>query len=103
MAYCPDCSAEMPTTAVECPNCGYDWSRDKNPADTAGWEYSALADTALLVGALVSALGCFVSLAYGLYSFAQSRWIQAAVLCPIAFLYQFGLMVVFLRVGSSRR
>ena len=92
----------MEATAASCPHCGYDWSTQQQSPGGAGWEYSALADIALMVAAVASGLGCIATLIFFLYSIANSHWLQAFVICPLAFLYQFGFVVAFTRIGGMR-
>ncbi len=100
MAYCPKCKAEMDTTAIECPHCGYDFSEshEKEP-DPTGFAYSRLAEIALVVASLTAGFGCVLS-AYFCFAFLylERDWKTALLWFPFAFMYQFAMLVVFIRI-----
>ena len=102
MAFCLKCKGEMPTTAIECPHCGYDSSESyQREPDPAGFAYSRLADVALVVASLVAGLGCVLSVYFSFVALCIERerdWVTGLVYCPIAFLYQFAMLVVFIRI-----
>ncbi len=89
---------------IECPHCGHDFLGAPK-TDTPDWEYSLLADLALLMGAVASGLGAF-GCAYlmCLYAFiAPIRWSDLwpfLIAGAIGFCVCSALLVVFLRVGN---
>lgn len=100
MAFCPKCKGTMEATAVECPHCGYDFSESyRREPEPAGFAYSRLAEIALVVASLVAGIGCVLS-AYFSFAFLylERNWMTGLVWCPILFLYQFAMLVVFIRI-----
>ena len=102
MAYCPKCKAEMATTAIECPSCGYDFSDQPMTARIpTGFPYSRFAEVALVVASIVAGFGCVLSVYLSfvaLYLERERDLMTGLVWCPIAFLYQFAMLVVFIRI-----
>ena len=56
MAFCMQCSREVPDLTIECPHCGHDFLGLPKTGNPGGWEYSGLADIVLLMGAAASGL-----------------------------------------------
>lgn len=101
MAFCPECSAEISATAVECDSCGF---RFPKTADTRsksrpeGLAYSGLADIALVVSMIAAAFGCVGAVIAGISSVLRGEFLSGLVVAPIAFFLQLGMLVVFIRV-----
>ena len=108
MAFCMKCGQEVPDLTIECPHCGHDFLRPPKTGNPGGWEYSTLADMALLAGAVASGLGAF-GCAYliCLYvCFAPVPWSDLwpfLIAGTIGFINCLALLVVFLRVGNLER
>ena len=100
MAFCPKCKGEMATTSIECPHCGYDFLESPvTERVPTGFPYSRLSEVALVVASIVAGIGCFVSACVSLYAlFVERDLMIGLVWCPIAFLYQFAMLVVFVRI-----
>jgi hypothetical protein len=104
MAACPKCKGLVGTTAVTCPHCGYDWPDDDlGYHPPSGWEESNFAELALCVAAIMAAIGCFGVLLAGPGLASRGEWWSALFWCPLAFFYQFALLIVFLRVRNRKR
>jgi hypothetical protein len=92
----------METTAVECPHCGYDFSESFQREPVAeGFAYSRLAEIALVVASFVAGFGCVLSVYFSLVALCIEHmrdWMTGLVWCPILFLYQFAMLVVFIRI-----
>lgn len=103
MAHCPKCNGVVGITTVKCPHCGYDWPESDLPsALPVGWENSEFAEIALGVAAITAGLGCFALVFAGISLAAREEWWGALFWCPIAFLNQFALLIVFLRVRRTK-
>ena len=107
MAFCMKCGQEVPDLTIECPHCGHDFLRPPKTDTPGGWEYSTLADLALLMGAVASGLGAFgcVYLICLYVFFAPVRWSDLwpfLIAGAICFCVCSALLVVFLRVGNLR-
>ncbi len=100
MAFCPKCSGEMQANAIECPHCEYDFSESfQSEPEPEGFAYSRLAEIALVVASLVAAGGCVLSAYLCFVSlFLEPNWMNGLVWCPILILYQFAMLVVFIRI-----
>ncbi len=110
MAFCLKCRQEVPDLTIVCPHCQHDFL-GKPVENPEGWEYSSIADLALLAGAIVSGLATIVlGLATVVMIFLLlgnlSRWqeplwnvIQAGIGCCLALAH----LVVFLRVADLSR
>ncbi|MCX7421101.1 MAG: hypothetical protein NT013_16380 [Planctomycetia bacterium] len=100
MAFCPKCNGTMEATAIECPHCGYDSSESyQREPEPAGFAYSRLAELALVVASVVTGCGCVLSAYFCFASlFFERHWMNGLVWYPIAFLYQFAMLVVFIRI-----
>ena len=116
MAYCPKCNNKMATTEVVCPHCGYDFpgsdgsdakhstrrKRTKHLAFASEYQkkipYSPFADFAIQASIFITAIGCVLIPLGGLAALSQGHALKAFVACPIAFIFQVGLLVVFKRV-----
>jgi hypothetical protein len=96
MAFCPKCNGVMEATQAVCPHCGYDFAPAPG-AHRKGLAYSPLADVALLVGTFVAALGCLGALYGMVVALWWGEWLTGLVICPVLFLYQLALLVVFVR------
>jgi hypothetical protein len=108
MAYCTNCSREIPALSVQCSHCGHNFLPPEKPAPGAGWEYSLLADCVLMAGAFASAMGAiacgYFACLYLCFSphYRSDFWESfgfhslGAVIC-------LALLVVFLRVGNQGR
>ncbi len=105
MAFCIKCGQAVPDLTIECPHCGHDCLKPPKANSSGGWEYSPLADLALLLGAVASGLGAF-GCAYliCLYAFfAPGRWSDLGPFLLAGtngFCLCAALLVVFLRVGN---
>ncbi|HKB40318.1 MAG TPA: hypothetical protein VKD72_28060 [Gemmataceae bacterium] len=97
MAFCPKCNGEMTATQTACPHCGYDFPPDP-AAHRKGLAWSPLAELALFVGTFAAGLGAVLALAAGIVALTRGEWLIALVVCPIAFLLQVAMLVVFVRV-----
>ena len=97
MAYCPECNAEMPSAAIECPHCGYDFPSPETDG-RQGFAYSTFADLALVVSMIAAVVGAFVAAIGTMVAIYHEEWFHGLVLGPIVFLLQIGMLVVFLRV-----
>lgn len=106
MAFCPQCKGEMPTTAVLCPHCGYDFPPSAATTNVGGagegFAYSPLADVALIISSIAAAVGCGVAVLVGIGAIAQVDWFHGLVLAPLGFFLQLGLLVAFLRVQQAK-
>lgn len=99
MAFCPKCKGTMDATAIECPHCEYDFSEShQREPDPAGFAYSRVAEVALIVASLVAAFGCLFAAYFSFLSFVVHDWMTGLVWCPILVLYQFAMLVVFIRI-----
>src|SRR5450755_3124996 len=96
MAFCPKCNGVMDTTAIVCPHCGYDFA----PAQWRDFDFahSPLANFALVFGAVASGLGCAACVIASVIALVNGQWVAALIGCPLAFIYQLAMLVVFLRV-----
>jgi hypothetical protein len=104
----------MGQTDVICPNCGHDfrdWPPSSSPPSSAssyraasrpvertGLAYSNVARLALIVGQVMSGLGCIVAVIGCVVSLVNGQWLAALVRGPISALFLLGMMVVFARV-----
>ena len=72
MAFCSKCKGEMPTTAIECPHCGYDFSEshvaEPDPAETdihaAGIRLDRLMDEFTNIGKFQDGIESLAQLAF---------------------------------------
>jgi len=97
IAFCPKCGDEVKAAAAACPHCGYIFPvPEKDRRD--GLAYSRLADSALFLAKIATELGCLVVPLAVIAALVQENPVAAFVLCPLAFLFQFALWVVFVRV-----
>jgi hypothetical protein len=96
MAFCPKCHGGMEAMALACPHCGYDFAPDPG-LHRRGLAYSPLADLALVVATIVAAVGSLAALIGMGVALWHREWLLGLVACPVAFLYQFALLVVFVR------
>jgi hypothetical protein len=89
----------MQPTETVCPACGYDFpSHLQNVSTPSGFEYSSLADLALVISTIAAVIGACGALLGAVVAILQGQLLQGLLLCPIAFFIQLGLVVVFLRV-----
>ena len=100
MAYCPKCKGEIGTTAVTCSHCGYDFpSTDLAAANKKdGFEYSRLADIALIVSTIAAATGVGVAALASIVFIWHRQYLNGLILGPLACFIQLGMLVVFLRI-----
>jgi hypothetical protein len=116
MATCPNCRGRMGQTDVICPNCGHDFRESSPPVSSSaaspassgriasrhasreGFAYSNVARLALIVGQVMSGLGCIVAVIGCVLSLVSGQWLAALVSGPISVLFLLGMMVVFARV-----
>jgi hypothetical protein len=99
MAYCPKCKGEMGEADVVCPHCGYDFPPEPDSSQRRiGLEYSVWADIALIVGAVVAALGCLGSAFYSVAMVLTREYVQGLVVGPTSFFVSLALLVVFVRI-----
>jgi uncharacterized membrane protein len=99
MAFCPKCKGVMDGMALVCPHCGFDFPSTDNERRN-GIEFSRLADVALAVATLVAVVGCAAAIIGVPIAIVHGQWLAALIGCPIAFLYQLAMLVVFVRVGK---
>jgi uncharacterized membrane protein len=102
MAFCPKCNGVLDEMALICPHCGFDFPSTYVERRN-GIEFSRLADVALMVAALVTGVGCAAAVIGVPIAIVNGQWLTALIGCPIAFLYQLALLVVFVRVGKLQR
>ena len=98
MAYCPKCNGEMPSSAIICPHCQYDFSNVAAAVPQVGFAYSPLADVALIISMLAAALGCCGAVYFTIVSLCFGQLISGLFIGPVVFFLQLGMLVVFLRV-----
>src|SRR4051812_24053878 len=102
MAYCPKCRSPLAPSELVCPNCGYDFPglpRASDPAREGAessrfkdrFEYSRLADIALVISAIAAAVGCVVVVLLGIVSLIKGELLMALVYCPLAFFTELGI------------
>lgn len=101
MAFCPECKKEMGMRDVVCPHCGHDFpSIDSAPPTRKGIAYSAIGETALVIGQTLSGLASVLLLFCGIASLFQIE-------LRVAFAYAAGsvlclaLYVVFVRTQHT--
>ena len=91
----------MGQTDVICPNCGHDFRQSSAAAPgryrRTGLRYSPLATLALVVGQIMSGLGCIISVIVCVVALISEEWVTALISGPVSALYSFGMMVVFAR------
>lgn len=97
MAFCPECNAEIATTATSCNACGYDFSPPAKDAPSQGWEYSQFAEVSLIVGAICSIIVSIIC-AYIFVIGLIERHYQTGLLNLLFAILAFAMCVVFLRV-----
>ena len=103
MAFCPECSDEMPAMAVACVSCGFKFpeaSESRSTTRRDGLAHSALADIALIVSMIAAALGCLGAVIAGLVFVMRGDLLSGFVVAPLAFFLQLGMLVVFIRVQA---
>ncbi len=99
MAYCPKCRCEMLPTAIECPECGYDFpASDPTSKASRGFAYSPLADIALIVSMIAAVLGTGGAVIAAIVALFQGKFLNGLFVYPVVALLQLGILVVFLRV-----
>lgn len=93
----------METMDVVCAKCGYDFPAKEStePKRRHGFAYSGLADLALIVSTIAAVLSVLITVYIGIVALSYREWLTALVICPIAFLLQVGMLVVFLRVQDQ--
>ena len=90
----------MDAMAAVCPNCGYDFPLAAPPKSAhRGIAYSGLADIALVVGMLATALGCIMVLIV-IGAALLDRNFPLAFSSTISFFVLLALFVVFQRVAD---
>ena len=102
MAYCPKCNGELDerdVVCLVCPHCGYDFPPEPDITQRrSGIAYSAWADFALFVGAVVAALVC-VGFAIGsVIAVISARFIDGLLTGPVCFFLSLAMLVVFIRI-----
>jgi hypothetical protein len=104
MAFCPQCKAEMPKTAVVCPSCNYDFpAKDITAPDVpSGFAYSAIADIALMVGSVAAGFAAILAAYLTLLKLLDGQWWGGLVEGPLTVFVMLGILVVFLRVQAPR-
>ena len=98
MAFCSACNAVMSAMEVRCPHCGYLPPATDPNVRRSGIAHSSLADFALVVSTIATTFSCLLTLYFSLITLSAGQLFNGLVLCPIAFLVQLGLVVVFLRI-----
>ena len=111
MAICMHCKEEIPAFTIVCPHCDYDFLDKKTPKPEQGIEYSWAADMALMVGAIVSALGAVLlgirgcallaAFCFGNHQGTDELWdlVSSSLGCCLCL----ANLIVFVRVGNLRR
>jgi hypothetical protein len=98
MAFCPECRETIDAAAITCSHCGYDFTEPaKPPSRFAGWEFSPLAYLALFVASIAAGIGSVLALVAIVITVLQFDLLRGLVLLPLAFLYQFAMLVLFVR------
>jgi hypothetical protein len=82
---------------VACPTCGYDFPDGASEA-RRGFEYSTLADFALMIGGLIAGLSSVAALVASVIAIFQGQLWQGLVAGPAAFFSSLAMLVVFLRI-----
>lgn len=105
MATCPNCGGQMSVSQIVCPHCGYDFPLQARTGTTQtaqkkGIAYSPLADFALAIGMLFTALGAIVSLIGIVVLTLSGHYATGLIQAPISFFMSLALFVVFQRVAD---
>ena len=103
MAFCPKCGGQMDTAGAVCPHCGFDFPKENGRRARRGLAYSPLANTALVIGKIVAAIACVVSVIGCLMSLLAGHLVDALIRGPIAFFLCLAMFVLFVRACDSTR
>jgi hypothetical protein len=109
---CDHCDQEVPwdhpsklICSTVCPKCGE--SKPESPPSPVIIRPNAViancspfAQFVLLVGAIVSLLGCVYTVIVGIGSLIERQWFIGLVVCPFCFVLQAAVFVVFVRVRA---
>ncbi len=102
MAFCTQCTKEMGQTDVVCPHCGYDYAtHESEMPESVGLAYSGLADLALIIGQVMTAISCIITLIYGVI-FLLSFHFLLALGAVIGFFLSLANFVVFVRIRDMK-
>ena len=105
MAFCPNCTKEIPMMAQSCEHCGYDFpdkTEDKRIFRiTMDWAYGGFATAAIIAVQIVCALGVLLCLIEAATVLLDQRWIDT-LLCLLNAFLAFGLLAAFTRVQDLR-
>ncbi len=107
MAFCPECNATMGQTDIVCPDCGYDFP-EKLAETGTGLAYFRLADSTLVVAAILTLLACVVIVLIVPWTllaifFNGDSWYWVVLIAlPFHFVLCFAQYVVFVRVQSLK-
>ena len=103
MAFCPKCGGQMDTAGAVCQHCGFDFPKENGRRARRGLAYSPLANTALVIGKIVAAIACVVSVIGCLMSLLAGHLVDALIRGPIAFFLCLAMFVLFVRACDSTR
>ena len=104
MAYCPECQGEIGVTDISCSHYGSDFALREADSVSASRQrsgciaYSSYADFAIAVSILVSAVVYVLISLSGILGLFSDDWLIAVLATPVAFVLQFGILVLFIRV-----
>jgi len=111
MAFCPKCGERVEPVDAACPRCGAALLGERRFTDHAAAfnadgvkehrkkiAYSKWADLALIIGQIVSILGCVLTIVYSIIAILRGGFAQALIVGPIMFFMQLAAFVVFVRV-----
>jgi hypothetical protein len=109
---CEKCQHEVPwdhdvhlVCSTVCPQCGEAkpptlGSSTINRPTAVLPNCSSFGQFVLLLGAIVSMIGCAYTVIVGVGSLFEKQWMVGLIVCPFCFLLQAAMSVVFLRVRS---
>ena len=90
-----------------CPHCGYEYRDDENAApprdyikEKDGFAYSTLAETALSVGMVCTAISSIAAILGAVILLFRGQWLGSLAFF-LGFWYQLALFVIFLRVAAD--
>ena len=104
-ALCPECGEQVPGALLVCPECGHDFRADTDiavPVVPQGLAYTVWADIALLIGQVMSLIGCAVVVGLAVIGLLLGRW-SALLWGPLLAFQSLAMYVVFARVHDRLR
>jgi hypothetical protein len=102
IAYCPKCNGEMGTMTSSCPNCGYDFSPERQ-IRRAGFANSRVADFVLTLGAIAAAIGSVFTAVASASAVLHGDLFAGLIGGPLILFFLLAAMVVFLRMQDRWR